>query len=108
MGLLRLTHRRPELTPDDRVIDAVQVMTSAGVGAAAVTVGRKIIGIFAEGDGRGGGGGGGRALHPTTIKEVMPRPVETVVAPPSGGEAAAIMRDRHIRHLAIINGSGDF
>jgi CBS domain-containing protein len=108
MGLLRLTHRRPELTPDDRVIDAVQVMTSAGVGAAAVTVGRKIIGIFTERDVMRRVVAEGRDLHTTTIKEVMTRPVETVVDSTSVGEAAAIMRDRHIRHLAIINGSGDF
>jgi CBS domain-containing protein len=108
MGLLRLTHQRPEVTPDDRVSDAVRVMAKAEVGAIAVTTGRRIVGIFTERDVMRRVVAEGRDPATTTIKEVMTRPVETVVDSTSVGEAAAIMRARHIRHLAIVNGAGDF
>jgi CBS domain-containing protein len=108
MGLLRLTHQRPEVTPDERVIDAVRVMAKAEIGAIAVTTGRKIVGIFTERDLMRRVVAEGRDLATTTIKEVMTRPVETVLDSTLVGEAAAIMRARHIRHLAIVNGAGDF
>jgi CBS domain-containing protein len=108
MGLLRLTHLRPEVTPETRVMDAVRVMADAQVGAIGVTKGRKIVGIFSERDLMRRVVAEGRDLETTTIQEVMTRPVETVVDSTSVGEAAAIMRARHIRHLAIINGAGDF
>jgi CBS domain-containing protein len=108
MGLLRLTHRRPEVTPETRVMDAVRVMADAQVGAIAVTKGRKIVGIFSERDLMRRVVAEGKDPGTTTIQEVMTRPVETVVDSTSVGEAAAIMRARHIRHLAIINGEGDF
>jgi CBS domain-containing protein len=108
MGLLRLTHRRPEVAPETRVADAVRVMADAQVGAVAVTKGRKIVGIFSERDLMRRVVAEGRDPESTTIQEVMTRPVETVVDSTSVGEAAAIMRARHIRHLAIINGAGEF
>jgi CBS domain-containing protein len=108
MGLLRLTHRRPEVAPDTRVMDAVRVMADAQVGAIAVTKGRKIVGIFTERDLMRRVVAEGLDPQATVIQEVMTRPVETVVDSTSVGEAAAIMRARHIRHLAIINGAGDF
>jgi CBS domain-containing protein len=108
MGLLRLTHPRPEVAPETRVVDAVRVMADAQVGAVAVTKGRKIVGIFSERDLMRRVVAEGRDLEATTIQEVMTRPVETVVDSTSVGEAAAIMRARHIRHLAIINGAGEF
>jgi CBS domain-containing protein len=89
-------------------MDAVRVMADAQVGAIAVTKGRKIVGIFSERDLMRRVVAEGRNLEATTIQEVMTRPVETVVDSTSVGEAAAIMRARHIRHLAIINGAGDF
>jgi CBS domain-containing protein len=108
MGLLRLTHRRPEVTPDSRVIDAVRVMTAAEVGAIGVTTGRRIVGIFTERDLMRRVVAEDRDPATTCIQDVMTRPVETVVDSTSIGEAAAIMRARHIRHLAIVNGAGEF
>ena len=50
MGLLRLTHVRPEIRPDATVLEAVRVMTEAEIGAIAVRSGRAIAGIFTERD----------------------------------------------------------
>ena len=107
MGLMRLVQETPEVSPDVSVLDAVRVMTEAQVGAIAVTSGRKVLGIFTERDLMK------RVVHPerdprvTRIAEVMTSPVETVPNSTSVAEAAAIMRDRHIRHLAVVDPHGD-
>jgi CBS domain-containing protein len=107
MGLMRLAQETPEVSPDVSVKDAVRIMTEAQVGALAVISGRKIVGIFTERDLMK------RVVHAerdpatTPIREVMSRPVETVPNSTSVAQAAAIMRERHIRHLAVVDQFGD-
>jgi CBS domain-containing protein len=107
MGLMRLAQETPEVSPDVSVKEAVRIMTDAQVGALAVISGRKIVGIFTERDLMK------RVVHAerdpatTSIREVMSRPVETVPNSTSVAEAAAIMRERHIRHLAVVDQFGD-
>jgi CBS domain-containing protein len=110
MGLMRLVQETPQVSPDVSVLDAVRVMTEAQVGAIAVTSGRngkQIVGIFTERDLMK------RVVHQerdpraTRIAEVMTSPVETVPNSTSVAEAAAIMRDRHIRHLMVVDPDGE-
>lgn len=107
MGLMRLAQETPEVSPDVSVREAVKVMTEAQVGAIAITAGRKIVGIFTERDLMK------RVVHAeldpagTPIREVMTKPVETVRNSTSVAEAAAITRERHIRHLAVVDEHGD-
>lgn len=108
MGLTRLSHKRPEVTPEVRVIDAVALMSEKVVGAIAVTVERKVVGIFTERDLMRRVVAAGLDPATTPIGEVMTHPVETVADSTSVREAAAIMLSRHIRHLAIVNAAGDF
>jgi CBS domain-containing protein len=108
MGLTRLSHKRPEVTPEVRVIDAVTLMSEKVVGAIAVTVERKVVGIFTERDLMRRVVAAGRDPATTAISEVMTHPVETVADSTSVREAAAIMLSRHIRHLAIVDAAGDF
>jgi CBS domain-containing protein len=108
MGLTRLSHKRPEVTPEVRVIDAVALMSEKVVGAIAVTVERKVVGIFTERDLMRRVVAAGRDPATTAIGEVMTHPVETVADSTSVREAAAIMLSRHIRHLAIVDAAGDF
>jgi CBS domain-containing protein len=107
MGLMRLAQETPEVSPDVSVRDAVRVMTDAQVGALAVTSGRKIVGIFTERDLMTRVVHAGRDAASTPIREVMSRPVETVPNSTSVAGAAAIMRERHIRHLAVVDQNGD-
>jgi CBS domain-containing protein len=108
MGLTRLSHKRPEVTPEVRVIDAVAVMSENVVGAIAVTVERKVVGIFTERDLMRRVVAAGRDPANTLISEVMTHPVETIQDATSVREAAAIMLSHHIRHLAIVDAAGDF
>jgi CBS domain-containing protein len=43
----------------------------------------------------------------TVVRDVMTSPVRSVPDSMSVAEAAALMRDEHIRHLAIVDGDGD-
>ncbi len=107
MGLMRLVQETPQVSPDVSVLDAVRVMTEAQVGAIVVTSGRQIVGIFTERDLMK------RVVHQqldpasTRLGAVMTSPVETVPNSASVSETAAIMRDRHIRHLAVVDPQGD-
>jgi CBS domain-containing protein len=110
MGLLRLAEaqRTLEVSPDASVMDAVHAMSTAKVGAIAITVEGRIRGVFTERDLMRRVVAPQRDAHQTRISEVMTSPVETVSDSTTVAEAAAIMHARHIRHLAIVDGKGHF
>jgi CBS domain-containing protein len=103
MGLMRLAQATPEATPEMTVQEAVRIMSDAHVGALAVVQGRHVVGIFTERDLMR------RVVHPgkdpttTKLSEAMTSPVQKVRDGTPIPEAATIMRDRHIRHLAIVD-----
>jgi CBS domain-containing protein len=107
MGLLRLAQETPEVSPTTTVMEAVGIMTTHQVGAVAVTRGRKIVGVFTERDLMRRVVYEHRDPANITMREVMTSPVWTVPDSMSVAEAASLMRDNHIRHLAIVDGAGD-
>jgi CBS domain-containing protein len=110
MGLLRLAEAQKmvEVSPDVSVMEAVRRMATAKVGAIAITADRQILGVFTERDLMKRVVFAERDPRETAITEVMTSPVETVSDSTSVAEAAAIMRARHIRHLAIVDARGHF
>jgi len=110
MGLLRLAEAQTtlEVSPDVSVMEAVRLMSTAKVGAIAITVERRIRGVFTERDLMRRVVSKERDPRETRIAEVMTSPVETVSDSTSVAEAAAIMHARHIRHLAIVDAKGHF
>ena len=110
MGLLRLAGAQEtlEVSREVTVMDAVRLMAKAQAGAVAVTTDRRIVGIFTERDLMKRVVFERRDPSATLIGEVMTSPVETISDDTSVAEAAAIMRARHIRHLAIVDGDGHF
>jgi CBS domain-containing protein len=107
MGLLRLAQETPEVSPAATVGEAVKVMTTRRVGAIAVTSGRKIVGVFTERDLMRRVVFEGRDPATTTVSDVMTSPVRTVPDSTTVAQAAALMREHHIRHLAIVDRQGD-
>jgi CBS domain-containing protein len=107
MELLRMVQPSPEVAEETRVSDVVHMMGLLKLGAAAVTDGRKIRGIFTERDLMLRVVMRGRDPTTTRVGEVMTSPVKTVAATASVAEAASLMRDAHIRHLAVIDDDGD-
>jgi CBS domain-containing protein len=110
MGLLRLVEAQEtlEVSRDVSVREAVRRMTEAEIGAIAVTEDRRIVGIFTERDLMMRVVAARRDPDTTAISEVMSSPVELVSDTTSVGEAASIMRARHIRHLAVVDARGLF
>jgi CBS domain-containing protein len=110
MGLLRLAEAQKtlEVSREVSVMEAVRLMSRAQVGAIAVTADHRIVGVFTERDLMRRVVCEGRDPSSVCIEEVMTSPVETVSDETSVGEAAGIMRSRHIRHLAVVDEDGAF
>jgi CBS domain-containing protein len=108
MGLMRLTHVRPTVTPEATVAETVRTMAEADIGAIAVMEGSKLAGVFTERDLMKRVVA--RRLDPeaTAIKQVMTRAVVSVLDTTSVARAAAVMRAHRMRHLAIVDESGDY
>jgi CBS domain-containing protein len=107
MGLLRLAQETPEVSPATTVAEAVAIMTTRRVGAVAVTRGRKILGVFTERDLMRRVVFERRDPDTTIVRDVMTSPARTVPDSMSVEEAATLMRDAHIRHLAVVDRDGD-
>jgi CBS domain-containing protein len=110
MGLLRLAEAQEtlEVSRQVSVMDAVRSMARAQIGAVAITTDGRIVGVFTERDLMRRVVVEGLDPAATPIEAVMTSPVEVVSDGTSVAEAAAIMRARHIRHLAIVDGGGRF
>ena len=107
MSLLKIASVPPAaVAPDSTVLEAVELMAEHAVGAVAVVDNGRLLGIFTERDvmlrvvl---------RQRHPkdTRVGEVMTSPVETITEASHEEEALVHMVERHVRHLPIVNKSG--
>jgi CBS domain-containing protein len=107
MGLLKLGRPAHVIAPEASVLDAVRIMTESRIGAIVVTEGQKPKGIFSERDLMRRVVATGKDPGETRVREVMSSPVHTVTDDTTLAEAVAVMRARHIRHLAILDDAGD-
>jgi CBS domain-containing protein len=108
MGLMRLTHLRPEVSAEASVLETVKTMAEAEIGAIAIKSGRKIVGIFTERDLMRRVVAQERDPARTLIREVMTTNIETVLDSSSVAKAVSLMRSRRIRHLVIVDANGDY
>jgi CBS domain-containing protein len=89
---------------DATVFDAVKKMVDANVGAVLVTGGSGIEGIFTERDYLKRIAVEGRTSRDTKVRDVMSSPVIVVTPQTSVEETMAIMSDRKIRHVPVVEG----
>jgi CBS domain-containing protein len=108
MGLLELCKPVPQASPEATVLEAVHTMTELRVGAIAVTVAGKITGVFTERDLMRRVVAQGRDASAIKLRDVMTGPVQYVSDDTSVAKAAALMREHHIRHLAVVDKDGNF
>jgi CBS domain-containing protein len=87
---------------DASVFDAVKRMVEAGVGSLLVTDGDEIGGIFTERDYLRRMTLEGRDDKDTAVREVMTAPLIVVTPETDVDECMAIMTDRRIRHLPVV------
>ncbi|MCY7315015.1 MAG: CBS domain-containing protein [Rubrivivax sp.] len=90
--------------PADTVFGALELLARYEVGALMVMDGRRLVGVFSERDYTRKIALQGRSSKDTTVADIMTRSVVTVT-PTTGTRACmALMSERKIRHLPVIEG----
>ena len=92
--------------PDDSVFDALQRMADKGIGALLVMEGERIVGIVTERDYARKVALQGRTSVDTRVNQVMTSAVLCVRPQQSVAECMAIMTERHLRHLPVVEEGG--
>ena len=94
------------VSPDDPVFYALQVMSDANVGALLVLDGEHLVGIFSERDYARKVILFGKASKDTPVRAIMTDKVLYVTPDRTVDECMAIMTDKHIRHLPVLDDEG--
>ena len=91
-----------QIEGDASVLDAVNTMVDAGVGSLLVTAEGNIAGIFTERDYLRRMTLKERDAKTTPVREVMSAPLIIVTPETAIDECMALMTDRRIRHLPVV------
>ena len=91
-----------EIDAEASVLEAVQLMVEKNVGSLLVTVGGEISGIVTERDYLRRVTLEGRTDAETRVGEIMSSPLVVVTPETSIDECMAVMTDRRIRHLPVV------
>ena len=91
------------IASDASVFDAVKLMVERNVGALLVTDGDEITGIFTERDYLRRIAVEGRRSRDTLVRDVMSAPVIVIPVDASVEEGMAMMSERRIRHLPVVD-----
>ncbi|HEY3344398.1 MAG TPA: CBS domain-containing protein [Anaerolineaceae bacterium] len=92
------------ISPQASVLEALQLMAEKNVGALLVTEGEQVAGIFSERDYARSVALRGRTAENTQIGEIMTPRVIYVHPSQSMEDCMALMTDKHIRHLPVMEG----
>jgi CBS domain-containing protein len=93
-----------QIEADETVFDAVKRMVEAGVGSLLVREGGEVAGIFTERDYLRRMTLEGRDDKDTAVRDVMSAPLVVVTPQNTIDECMAMMTDRRIRHLPVVDG----
>ncbi|MBU0639955.1 MAG: CBS domain-containing protein [Planctomycetes bacterium] len=86
------------------VVEAAQLMNAEHVGALVVVQGEKVVGIFTERDILNRVVARKADPSATLVKDVMTAPVACCSLQTKRSECRAVMRNRRIRHLPVVEG----
>jgi CBS domain-containing protein len=92
------------ITPDASVLEAIKLMAEKEVGALLVMTGEKPVGIVSERDYARKVILKGRSSKKTPIQDIMTTHVVCVSPDQSIEECMALMTEKHIRHLPVMDG----
>jgi CBS domain-containing protein len=84
------------------VFDAIKKIVEKNVGSILVTEGDEVVGIMTERDYLRKIAVLGRTSHETLVSEIMTSPLVYVTPETTIEESMAIMTDRRIRHLPVV------
>ena len=93
-----------QVEADASVFEAVKRMVEANVGSLLVTEGGEITGIVTERDYLRRVALEGRTDKETAVREIMSSPLIVVTPQTTIDECMALMTDRRIRHLPVVDG----
>lgn len=88
--------------PDTTMLDALRVMAEHDIGAVLVMDGDEVLGILSERDYARKVALQGRSSRDTPVRELMTARVVFVRPTQAIDECMALMTDRHIRHLPVM------
>ncbi|MDR3004717.1 MAG: CBS domain-containing protein [Acidovorax sp.] len=91
------------VAPNDTMLVALQRMSDYGIGALLVMEGERIAGIVTERDYARKVVLQGRSSSSTAVREVMTVQVHCVLPRQTTAECMALMTDKRIRHLPVVN-----
>jgi CBS domain-containing protein len=92
-----------QIRGDASVFEAVKAMVDANVGSLLVTDGDEIAGIVTERDYLRRAALAGRSDDATPVREIMSAPVICVTPETSIDECMALMTERRIRHVPVVD-----
>jgi CBS domain-containing protein len=92
------------IAEDQPVLEAVRLMAEHHIGAVLVMRGDELAGIASERDYARKVVLQGRSSSDTAVATIMSSPVVCVAPSESVGDCMAIMTERHIRHLPVLEG----
>jgi len=90
--------------PDDTVFQALQLLAEYEVGALMVMDRGKLVGVISERDYTRKIALQGRSSKDTRVSEIMTRSVLTVTPSTGTRKCMALMSEKKIRHLPVIDG----
>lgn len=92
------------LSPQDIVFDALQTLANHNVGALMVLDGGKLVGVFSERDYTRKIALAGKSSKDTRVHEIMTSNVISVAPTVRTRDCLALMSQKKIRHLPIVDG----
>lgn len=92
------------ISPQATVFDALKLMAEHDIGALLVVENDEVVGIFSERDYARKLILQGKSSMNTRVDEIMTREVLCVSPELSVGKCMALMTDKHIRHLPVLEG----
>jgi CBS domain-containing protein len=93
-----------EIDASETVLDAVKRMVEENVGSLLVTDGGNVVGIVTERDYLRRVTLEGRDENAARVREIMTSPLVYVTPETSIDECMAVMTDRRIRHMPVVDG----
>jgi CBS domain-containing protein len=98
------SHKLLSISPQTSVLDALKLMADKDVGALVVLDGDGLAGIFSERDYARKVILHGKSSKATPVSEIMTHKVVCVRPDQSVEECMALMTDKRIRHLPVLEG----
>jgi len=92
------------VSPESTVFQALQVMAEHDIGAVLVMAAGDVVGIFSERDYARRIVLQGRTSAGTRIRDIMTSKVVYVTPDQNSDQCMALMTDKHIRHLPVLEG----